>query len=263
MTTATFKSDLDKPGVYAEDTHRNQDKTGIEPLLENADQAFMKATDIENFADELKRHHLQSIESGLQDVILKDDLMYKKLISRITTFFAKIENDRRKSRTDSAIKNRSGAPLSQQIQLYTCLRQMMLHIVGLTDINTKKTQLRQVYEWFLTKLVSIGALNRQEIEAEIKFLHPMTNQLTIAFKNALGRKLQQLLANDEYMTKAWKQMFLKDSDTDAPPERTWITEMDPSFQRIKEYKTKTCKNGPADEIAKLKMQEAQLTQQRL
>lgn len=129
---------------------------------------------------------------------------------------------------------------------------MMLYIVGLTDMHTKKTQLRMVYEWHLVKLVSIGALNRQEIEAETKFMHPMTNMLAVAFKNALGRKTQQLLANDDYMAKAWKQMFFDNPNTFAPPERTWITDMDPSFQRIKEYKTKLCKNGPAEEIVKIK-----------
>lgn len=58
------------------------------------------------------------------------------------------------------------------IQLYKCLRQMMLHIINLKEIHMKKTQLRQVYEWFFQRLKAIGALSKQEIEEEFKFLNP-------------------------------------------------------------------------------------------
>jgi CRISPR/Cas system CSM-associated protein Csm2 small subunit len=58
------------------------------------------------------------------------------------------------------------------IQLYKCLRQMMLHIINLKEMHMKKTQLRQVYEWFFQRLKAIGALSKQEIEEEFKFLNP-------------------------------------------------------------------------------------------
>lgn len=114
MATATMKNDLDKSGGY-DDNNRNPDKSGIEPMLADADQMFLKASEIDLYADELKRHHLKSIANSMHDFTLKDDLMYKKLVARITSFFAKVENDRRKSRTDSAIKNRGGVPMAQQI----------------------------------------------------------------------------------------------------------------------------------------------------
>jgi hypothetical protein len=111
MATAA-KQDLDKSGAY-DDNNRNQDKSGIDPMLENAEQAFMKAGEFEKLADELTTHHLKSIAETLHDPTLKDDDMYIKLMSRITAFFSKVENDRRKSRTDSAVKNKtSGVPLS-------------------------------------------------------------------------------------------------------------------------------------------------------
>lgn len=48
----------------------------------------------------------------------------------------------------------------------------MLHIINLKEIHMKKTQLRQVYEWFFQRLKAIGALSKQEIEEEFKFLNP-------------------------------------------------------------------------------------------
>lgn len=84
----------------------------------------------------------------------------------------------------------------------------------------------------------------------------MTNMLAESMKKTLGLKTQQLCANDEYMAKAWKQMFFSHPETDLPPERTWITDMDPCFQRIKEYKTKQCRDYPGDKLEQIKKVEA-------
>jgi hypothetical protein len=65
------------------------------------------------------------------------------------------------------------------------------------------------------------------------------------------------------MAKAWKQMFLSHPETNKPPERTWITDMDPSFLRIKAYKTKQCKDYPGEKLKQIKEQEQLLTMKRL
>jgi hypothetical protein len=90
--------------------------------------------------------------------------------------------------------------------------------------------------------MSIGALSRQEIESEFKFLHPMTNMMASAMMKAIGKKTQQLLANEDYVNEMKKQMYFPNKYTEQS-ERTWINDMDPSFQRVKQYKTKTCKDG--------------------
>lgn len=51
----------------------------------------------------------------------------------------------------------------------------MLQVIDIKRMDVKLIQLRSLYEWFISKLVSIGALSRQEIEDENKFLHPLTN----------------------------------------------------------------------------------------
>jgi len=66
----------------------------------------------------------------------------------------------------------------------------MLQVIDIKRMDVKLIQLRSLYEWFIAKLVSIGALSRQEIEDENKFLHPLTNQMADAMKLALGKKTQ-------------------------------------------------------------------------
>lgn len=127
----------------------------------------------------------------------------------------------------------------------------MLQIIDIKKMDVKLIQLRQVYEWFIAKLISIGALTRQEIEDENKFLNPLTNQMAEAMKTALGKKTKQLCADEEYMAHANKQMYLPNR-FGAPPQRTWHADIDPSAVRILNYKTKLCRDGIADQVKEIK-----------
>lgn len=39
----------------------------------------------------------------------------------------------------------------------------------------KLRQLRKTYQWFIQKLIAMGALSEQEIAAEENFLNPLNN----------------------------------------------------------------------------------------
>ena len=106
---------------------------------------------------------------------------------RVTAFFKQLEQDQQ---SGARPKLANDVSLGFAIQLHTSLRQMLLHIVQIKDPKVKLFQLRQIYEWFFHRLVSIGALSRDEINAEVKFLNPMTDALTESFKRAVGRKTQ-------------------------------------------------------------------------
>jgi len=105
--------------------------------------------------------------------------MYIKLRARITAFFLKHEVDRLKAKKNpEKIQNKPDELQSFAFELFKCLRQMMLHIINLKEMPTKKKQLKQVYEWFFAKLKAIGALSKEEIEEEFKFLNPDKGLMT-------------------------------------------------------------------------------------
>lgn len=47
-------------------------------------------------------------------------------------------------------------------RLYKCLRDLMIHIVNERKMDLKLRQLRQTYEWFINKLIAMGALSEEE-----------------------------------------------------------------------------------------------------
>ena len=53
----------------------------------------------------------------------------------------------------------------------------MIHIVNERKMDLKLRQLRQTYEWFIGKLIAMGALTEAEQRREEEFLNPLTNQV--------------------------------------------------------------------------------------
>lgn len=144
---------------------------GLRPTLK-AKQNSIIPEPAQDISDRLKLQELldfklSTMEQQLEDPSLKDELMYVKIKKRIVEFFTSLEKNKGK------IPNNSDVNMKFQIQLYKSLRQQLLHIVHIPDMQVKMTQLRQLYEWFFQRLVSIGALNRAEILEETKFLNPM------------------------------------------------------------------------------------------
>lgn len=151
------------------------------------------------------------------------------------------------------------------IQLYKCLRQMMLHIINLKEMHLKKTQLRQVYEWFFARLKAIGALSKQEIEEEFKFLNPDSGQMANSLKEIIGRKVQMLCADEDYMAEVKREMYGNEESQKLKqrPERSWNKDINPTSMRIRNYKTKQCAEGITDRVSQIKKEEQRLTMERL
>ena len=217
-------------------------------------------TDELNAEDLIHQDTFKVLQQSLDDPQLLEEPMYIKLRARITAFFLKHEVDRLAAKKNP--EKAKGKPDDMQgfaIELYKCLRQMMLHIINLKEMPTKKKQLRQVYEWFFAKLKAIGALSKEEIEEEFKFLNPNKGMMTQSMKKILGRKVQQLCANEDYMGEVKREMY-----EGRKPERSWNKDINPTSMRIKSYKTKHVNEVLIKEkVDEIKYQEQKLTMERL
>lgn len=175
MATAVTNKDLDKSGLMAnslDNSHINHNKS----VNENAAEGVGDKLYSDEIHDEeiLQHPTFKVLQQTLEDPQLLDEPMYIKLRARITAFFVKHELDRKRAAKKNPATEEGELESMEgfAIQLYKCLRQMMLHIINLKEMHMKKTQLRQVYEWFFQRLKAIGALSKQEIEEEFKFLNP-------------------------------------------------------------------------------------------
>jgi hypothetical protein len=147
----------------------------------------------------------------LVDPVLVDEPMYIKLRARIETFYVNTERVRKIGMTESqqATITQSGFPMSYRIQLHKCLEKMLHHIIELKKKDLKLRQLKEIYTWFFTKLVAMGALSKQEIEEELKFLNPGLDKMSEAMKRALAIKSKYVFSNEEDMAEVNKRMFEK------------------------------------------------------
>lgn len=90
--------------------------------------------------------------------------MYEKLTQRLSAFYLNTEKIRINGLTDQQRETirKSGFNLEYRQRLYKCLRDLMIHIVNERKMDLKLRQLRKAYEWFLDKLIAMGALSEEE-----------------------------------------------------------------------------------------------------
>lgn len=81
--------------------------------------------------------------------------------------------------------------------MYKCLRDLIIHIVNERKMDLKLRQLRQCYEWFLDKLIAMGSLSEEEIQSEMEFLNPLTNQVGNTMVGVIKQKVRSALCNEE------------------------------------------------------------------
>ena len=100
----------------------------------------------------------------LADSKLKGNRMYEKLTKRLSAFYLNTEKIRINGMTDAQLEtiHKSGFSQQYRIRLYKCLRDLIIHIVNERKIDLKLRQLRHTYEWFINKLIAMGALSEQE-----------------------------------------------------------------------------------------------------
>lgn len=71
----------------------------------------------------------------------------------------------------------------------------------------KLRQLRSTYQWFINKLVAMGALSQREQESEVAFLNPMTNHLAQSMRNVIKQKVHSALCNPDKVDVYNKAMY--------------------------------------------------------
>ena len=125
------------------------------------------------------REYQMSMEM-LEDPRLKGNQMYEKLVVRLSAFYLNSEKIRMNGGPNEAqmkVIKKSGFTQEYRTKLHKCLREKLIFIVNERNMDVKLRLLRKTYEWFLDKLIAMGALSQQEIENEHQFLNPMANQL--------------------------------------------------------------------------------------
>ena len=102
------------------------------------------------------------MQQMIDDPTLRDNQMYIKLRTRMEAFFVNAEKIRNLGMTDQQkhVIQASGFSQSYRIQLYKCLRKMILGIINQKDMQIKLRQLRECYQWFFQKLMAMGALSK-------------------------------------------------------------------------------------------------------
>ena len=121
----------------------------------------------------------------LEDPRLKDNPMFEKLVTRLSAFYLnreKIRENGGPNERQLEVIQKSGFSHDYRVKLHKCLRELVIQVVNEKNMDVKLRQLRQVYEWFFKKLVAMGALSREEIEAELAFLNPLKNQLAASMR---------------------------------------------------------------------------------
>ena len=162
-----------------------------------------------NEDDIMSKPEFTCMQQMIDDPTLRDNQMYIKLRTRLEAFFVNAEKIRNLGMNDQQkhVIQSSGFSQSYRIGLYKCLRKMLLGIINQKDLHIKLRQLRECYQWFFKKLMAMGALSKQEIDEEFKFLNPMSNHLGKVMKQALALKSKSVLSNEEIMTQQNKLMF--------------------------------------------------------
>lgn len=141
-------------------------------ILEAEEKLFM--VDQGFNADDIMNSRLYKLNmSLLEDEAFKDDsspnaavppdcqLMFKKLVLRLSAFYVNSEKHRLVGPTEAQIENlrKSGFSFGYRVELHKCLRNLLLQVINQKEISIKIRLLREVYGWFFYKLKAIGALS--------------------------------------------------------------------------------------------------------
>lgn len=148
----------------------------------------------------------------------------------------------------------------------------MIHIVNEKLVDIKLRQLRQTYQWFIQKLVAMGALSEAEQNQEAEFLNPMTNQLANSMKQIIRHKVHSALCNEESVEIFNKAMYegkiaqydadLEENvlvDDPSQAQRTHHPEIQPAAIRIQTYKHKQFGQKYKDAVDEIKRKDHQLS----
>ncbi len=147
--------------------------------------------------------------STLKDERMGDNVFYTKLVGRLNTFYVQAEKYRLlgPNQKQADLMKASGFPFHYRLELHKCLKKLLLEVVSQRDERIANQYLKEVYAWFFKRLTAMGALSKQEYEAEFKLLNPMTNRMADAMKGIVTQKMQSVLVNEEEQRAAYKAMF--------------------------------------------------------
>ena len=144
----------------------------------------------------------------------------------------------------------------------------MIHIVNERKLDLKLRQLRQTYEWFIGKLIAMGALSEEERRREEEFLNPLTNQVANVMSAVIKQKVRSALCDadkvDAYnkaMYKGTRIVYNKDAkeiEVESAA-RTHHGDIQPSTIRIQGYKHKSFGKKITDAIDTVKKKDHELT----
>ena len=105
----------------------------------------------------------------------------------------------------------------------------------------KKRQLRETYQWYIDRLVAMGALSKEEQEKEFIFLNPTANGMKNAMRDIIKTKVRSALCDEEQMEEVRKKMFEPSYHDGVGSMRSIHPDIPPPDERIKQFRTKQLK----------------------
>ena len=98
----------------------------------------------------------------LEDPRLKGNQMYEKLVVRLSAFYLNTEKILKNGLNEAQLNviKKSGFTQEYRTKLHKCLREKLIFIVNERNMEVKLRLLRKTYEWFLDKLIAMGALSQ-------------------------------------------------------------------------------------------------------
>ena len=206
----------------------------------------------------------------LADSKLRGNQMYEKLTQRLSAFYLNTEKIRINGLTEAQEETIRKSGFSQQyrVKLYKSLRDLMIHIVNERKLDLKLRQLRQTYEWFIGKLIAMGALSEAEQRREEEFLNPLTNQVANVMSAVIKQKVRSALCDVDKVDAYNKAMYhgtrvVYDKDSKEieveSAARTHHGDIQPSAIRIQGYKHKSFGKKITDAVDAVKKKDHELT----
>ena len=91
--------------------------------------------------------------------------------------------------------------------------------------------MKQVYEWYFTKLAAMGAISKAELLAEQRLLNPDAGSMANSMASVIKSKVEAFLVDEKEVSEWQKAMF----EDQQYGERTLHRDVPPANERIKNF----------------------------
>lgn len=126
---------------------------------------------------------------------------------------------------------KSSFKFEYHIQLHQALKKLLIKVINQNVDKLQLVYLKEVYIWYMRKLVTLGLLSKREQEKEAHILNPVQKTLAASMQRMVKHKVLSALVNEQDKQETAQSRFEQTSEW-LLPERTIHTEIPPAHVRI-------------------------------